>query len=94
MKRKIKPKITNPKSIKIVEKDGEYRMYKVWSKEKQAIDPFQILSNVQEVIDSYSLNCKKWNIQPDMKRIYELVNSNNQKEATDESNFPKSGIFG
>lgn len=94
MKRK-KPikKQPTPKGIKFEEKDGEYRLYKIWAGNTINKEPFLITDAIDDAVESYAKYCKQWNIKPDMKLVYNLIDSNNKKAEQDESNFLKSGIF-
>lgn len=82
-----------PKDIKIEELDSEFRFYKVWSGKVVAKEPFLITTEIADVVERYKEYCTKWNLKPDMKLVYKLVNNNNQKLESNENNFLKSGIF-
>lgn len=72
-----------PKGIKIESisdgEDNEYRLYKTWSAKKVAKEPFLITTSIEDMVEVYSESCKKWNIKPNLKEIYKIVNINNQQ---------------
>lgn len=63
----------NPKELRIEEYSGGFKLYKVWTNKKTAPEPFLILDSIEELVENYDIYCKRWNIKPDMKRIYELI---------------------
>ena len=96
-KRPRKKQVTSyPKSIRIIDEDGEFRMFKVWGGKKVSKEPFIITDNLEDLVEAYEEGCTKWQIKPDIKYIRALINKYQQskKEATNEqANFLK-GHFG
>lgn len=74
---KKKPKIHI--EIRTVNEEVEYRLHRQWNKVKFS-EPFLITGDLGEMVESYGMACKKYNIQPDMKLISKIVNKYNNKE--------------
>jgi len=84
-KRKTKKqKPVYPKAIEIVEEDETFKLYKIWSKNKRSSEPFVVSDNLADVVEEYQEKCEKWNIKPDMKTIFKLVNNHKSKEQNNE----------
>ena len=92
-KHKKQPNNQYPKAIKIVDNDGEFRLFKVWVGNKVSKEPFAITENLEDLVEAYKEACEKWKIKPKVKEIKVLINNHQQKEVSnDKANFFESRI--
>jgi len=61
------------KSIKIVDNDGTFKLYKVWSSKVTAKEAFIVTDNLNDLVEDYKDACNKYRLQPDMKRVLKLI---------------------
>ena len=92
-KHKKQPQHQYPKAIKIVDNNGEFRLFKVWVGNVVSKDPFAITENLEDLVDAYKEACEKWKIKPKVTEIKVLINNHQQKEVSnDKANFFESRI--
>jgi len=78
-----------PKGVKYTECDGTFKLYKIWSGNKVAGDPFYITEDLAEMVQEIEDKCKIWGFKIDLKELVKFINKHNTED-NEQSNFPKS----
>lgn len=91
-KKRTQPKApAKPIGIHYKEQDGDFKLYKRWSKEKTASDPFYITDDLNEMIEEIQNCCKKWNCKVNLKELKQFIDKHNT-ETNEKTTVPKSYI--
>lgn len=90
--RKKRTVVKTPKAIKIVDNNGEFRLFKVWNGDKVSKEPFAITDNLEDLVDAYKEACEKYKIKPKIKEIKNIISNHQQQKgvSNEEANFLKS----
>tara|TARA_Y100000034_G_scaffold29728_1_gene36193 strand:+ start:62530 stop:62763 length:234 start_codon:yes stop_codon:yes gene_type:complete len=66
-------KRTSPKDILFTESENSFYLRKKFTSKKLAPDPYLITNDLDEAVNRYLDDCKKWNINPNRKMVLKLI---------------------
>lgn len=77
-KRKKQTSPVTPTGVHYTEKDGDFYLYKKWSKTKISSEPFFITDDIANLIEEIERRATSWKLALNLKDLKKFINKHKQ----------------